>query len=105
MDIKNQEHLEAKKEQGTQTQDDVISLSKADYEANQAELERLRKVEKDYNGSQKEVQVLTAIKQVSKDNRAFFKYYRSDKRIAKAIAEHFDYEDPKDLYEALKENY
>lgn len=105
MDITNQEHLEAKKEQGTQTQDDVISLSKADYEANQAELERLRKVEKDYNGSQKEVQVLTAIKQVSKDNRAFFKYYRSDKRIAKAIAEHFDYEDPKDLYEALKENY
>jgi len=89
MDITNQENLEAKKEQGTQTQDDVISLSKADYEANQAELERLRKVERDYNGSQKEVQVLTAIKNVAKDNKAFFKYYKNDKRIAKEVAKNF----------------
>lgn len=105
MDITNQENLEAKKEQGTQTQDDVISLSKADYEANQAELERLRKVERDYNGSQKEVQVLTAIKNVAKDNKAFFKYYKNDKRIAKEVAKNFWYDDPKDLYDELVGNY
>lgn len=102
--LENKENLEANREQGTH-QDDVVSLSKTDYEANQAELERLRKVERDYNGSQKEVQVLTAIKNVAKDNKAFFKYYKNDKRVAKEVAKNFGYDDPKDLYDELVENY
>lgn len=102
--LENKENLEANKEQGT-PKDDVVSLSKTDYEANQAELERLRKVERDYNGSQKEVQVLTAIKNVAKDNKAFFKYYKNDKRVAKEVAKNFGYDDPKDLYDELVENY
>ncbi len=59
----------------------------------------------DLKSSTKEAQRLSAIAEVSKDNKNFFKYYRNDKRIANEIAKHFGYEDAKTLHEVMVEHY
>lgn len=93
--------LDPKTEQGngqTGTDDSMVSISREEYE-------RLQWAERDYKASTREAQQLRAISECWADERAFVKYYNSDKKLADRIARHYGRWSADDLMSQLKEKY
>lgn len=96
--IENNIEENNEKNENLEWKNDEVSLSKQEYEG-------LLKDRKAYHSSTKEAQRLNAIAQVAKDNKNFFKVFRSDKKLAEEVAKHFWYEDASALKESLTEHY
>ena len=94
--------LDSKTENGNEsnngTDDSMISISREEYE-------RLQWAERDYKASTREAQQLKAISECGADERAFVKYYNSDKKLAERIAKHYGRWSAEDLINQLKEKY
>ncbi|MDR0651188.1 MAG: hypothetical protein LBG59_07525 [Candidatus Peribacteria bacterium] len=81
---------------------DNITLSKAEYEKMQSELNEAKTK---LTSSTKESQKLHAISECARNDKYFAKVYRSDKRIANEVAKHFGYADAEALDKKLKEQH
>lgn len=82
----------------TGTDDSMVSISREEYE-------RLQWAERDYKASTREAQQLRAISECWADERAFVKYYNSDKKLADRIAKHYGRWTADNLMAQLKEKY
>lgn len=93
-------------ENGQQTTDanEKVELSKEEYEKLISDQKRLWTVENELKASTKEWQKLAWISKVATDNSKFVKLYKSDKKQAEEVAQHFGYS-AKDFYDAVVKEY
>lgn len=80
------------------TDDSKVTITREEYE-------RFQGIERDYKASTKEAQQLKAISECWADERAFAKYYKSDKKLAERIAKHYGRWSADDLMNQLKDKY
>lgn len=97
MENKENKEVFGNEEKNNANDENSVTLSKEEYD-------KLRQTEEDYKASTKEAQRLRWIADVSVDNSKFLKLYETDKKMAKAVAEHFG-RDVEELYEAVADSY